>query len=80
MHFSKVLLGAGLAHLGLAAYTLKDDYSGNNFANMFSFDTVSPRFSSWEWSTHYGLRKMILPMDMSTTSIRVLLNQRVYSV
>lgn len=41
MYCSTFLLGAGLAQLGLAAYTLKDDYSGNNFANMFSFDTVS---------------------------------------
>ena len=40
MHFSTILLGAGLAQFGLATYNLKDDYSGNNFANMFSFDTV----------------------------------------
>lgn len=42
MHFSDLLLGAGLVQLGLATYALKDDYSGNNFANMFSFDTVGP--------------------------------------
>lgn len=39
MHFATLLLGARLAQLGLAAYSLKDDYSGNNFAGMFSFDT-----------------------------------------
>jgi len=46
MHFSDILLGAGLVQLGLATYTLKDDYSGNNFANMFSFDTVGPHFAA----------------------------------
>jgi len=46
LFFSDILLGAGLVQLGLATYTLKDDYSGNNFANMFSFDTVCPRFAS----------------------------------
>lgn len=39
MHFSTLLFGARLAQLGLAAYSLKDDYSGDNFAGMFSFDT-----------------------------------------
>ena len=41
MHFSTLILGAGLAQLGLAQYSLKDEYSGDNFANMFNFDTVS---------------------------------------
>ena len=40
MLFSTILLGAGLAQLGLAAYNIKDDYSADNFASMFSFDTV----------------------------------------
>lgn len=47
MHFYNILLGAGLAQLGLATYTLKDDYSGDNFANMFTFFTVSPNLSSF---------------------------------
>lgn len=46
MLFSDIFLGAGLVQLGLATYTLKDDYSGNNFANMFSFDTVGLHFAS----------------------------------
>lgn len=41
MLFSTILLGTGLAQLSLAAYNLKDDYSANNFASMFRFDTVS---------------------------------------
>ena len=57
MHLSNVLLGAGLAHLGLATYTLKDDYSGNNFANMFSFDTVSPDSRLWNGVLIRGIGK-----------------------
>lgn len=41
MLFSSILLGTGLAQLSLAAYNIKDDYSANNFASMFRFDTVS---------------------------------------
>ena len=40
MHFFALFFGASLAQLGFAAYSLKDDYSGNNFVNMFNFDTV----------------------------------------
>lgn len=45
MHLSSLLLTTGLAPLGLAAYSIKDDYSAHNFFNMFTFDTVrsSPR-------------------------------------
>ena len=41
MFFSSILLGTGLAQLSLAAYNIKDDYSADNFASMFRFDTVS---------------------------------------
>lgn len=40
MHFSTTFLSAGLASVALAAYTVQDDYSGNNFFGMFRFDTV----------------------------------------
>ena len=40
MHFSTtLLLGSGLVPLAVAQYTLADDYSGNNFFNLMSFDT-----------------------------------------
>ncbi|KAI4234342.1 MAG: hypothetical protein L6R40_006763 [Gallowayella cf. fulva] len=39
MHLSSLLLTTGLAPLGLAAYSIKDDYSAHNFFNMFTFDT-----------------------------------------
>ena len=44
MHFSNLLLGAGLVPLALAAYVVEDDYSGNNFFDMFTFDTVRGSF------------------------------------
>lgn len=43
MHFSTpaLLLGAAaLAQIAAAAYSLQNDYSGNNFFDMFTFDTV----------------------------------------
>ncbi|KAI4251471.1 MAG: hypothetical protein LQ352_004833, partial [Teloschistes flavicans] len=39
MHFSHLLLATGLAKLCLAIYSVKDEYSGENFFNMFNFDT-----------------------------------------
>ena len=39
MHFSTLLFGCGLAPFALAAYSIQDDYSGNNFFSMFTFDT-----------------------------------------
>ncbi|KAL8640477.1 MAG: hypothetical protein Q9228_002604 [Teloschistes exilis] len=39
MLFFHLLLAAGLAKLSLAIYSVKDDYSGENFFNMFNFDT-----------------------------------------
>ncbi|KAL8715378.1 MAG: hypothetical protein Q9220_000711 [cf. Caloplaca sp. 1 TL-2023] len=39
MHVSSLLVAAGLTRLGLAAYSIKDDYSADNFFNMFTFDT-----------------------------------------
>lgn len=42
MHFSRCFLYAGLANSGLAAvYKIKDVYDSSNWANSFSFDTVS---------------------------------------
>ncbi|KAL8690262.1 MAG: hypothetical protein Q9224_004446 [Gallowayella concinna] len=39
MRFSSLLLITGMAQLGLATYSIKDDYSADNFFNMFTFDT-----------------------------------------
>lgn len=42
MHASKsISLLLGLAPLAFARYSLKDDYSGDRFFDMFTFDTVS---------------------------------------
>ena len=40
MHASTLLVGSGLVSLAFAGYTLEDDYSGDNFFNMMTFDTV----------------------------------------
>lgn len=40
MHFAQLLLASRLAQLGLATYSVKDDYSADNFFNMFNFETV----------------------------------------
>lgn len=40
MHFTPLLLVGTLAKSSLAAYAIKDDYSADNFFNMFNFDTV----------------------------------------
>ena len=40
MHFTTLLAAGGLVRLASAAYSLTDDYSGNNFFNMFNFETV----------------------------------------
>ncbi len=45
MHFSTPTLlfaAVGLAEIAAAAYSVLDDYSGNNFFNMFTFETVGP--------------------------------------
>ena len=45
MHFftpTLLFAAAGLAEIAAAAYSVQDDYSGNNFFNMFTFDTVGP--------------------------------------
>ncbi|MCJ1239044.1 hypothetical protein MMC14_007037 [Varicellaria rhodocarpa] len=39
MYFSTLLTCAGLVHLGIAGYTLEDDYSVGNFFSMFNFIT-----------------------------------------
>lgn len=39
MHLSTLVFGGGLVSLALATYGIQDDYSGNNFLNMFTFDT-----------------------------------------
>ena len=41
MHFSTLLALGGFAQLGLAGYSLKDNYSSDKFFDMFNFDTVS---------------------------------------
>ncbi|MCJ1320286.1 hypothetical protein MMC15_005624 [Xylographa vitiligo] len=41
MHFTTLLVCAGLVHLGIAGYTLEDDYSAANFFSMFNFQTES---------------------------------------
>ncbi len=45
MHFFTTFLSAGLVSATLAAYTVQDDYSGNNFFGMFGYDTVGPYVS-----------------------------------
>ena len=40
MQFSTLLFACGLVPLALARYDLRDDYSGDNFFSMFTFDTV----------------------------------------
>ena len=40
MHLSTLLLGGGLVPLALAGYAVQDDYSGDRFFDMFTFDTV----------------------------------------
>lgn len=40
MHFyTSLLLGSGLVPLAISQYTLADDYSGDNFFNLMTFDT-----------------------------------------
>ncbi|KAI4117239.1 MAG: hypothetical protein LQ338_007586 [Usnochroma carphineum] len=39
MHFTRLLLTGALTKLGLAAYSVQDDYSAANFFNMFDFNT-----------------------------------------
>ncbi|MCJ1404888.1 hypothetical protein MMC11_008114 [Xylographa trunciseda] len=41
MHFTTLLVSAGLVQLGIAGYTLQDDYSASNFFSMFNFQTES---------------------------------------
>lgn len=41
MYLSTLLTLGGFAQLGLAGYSLKDNYAPDNFFNMFNFDTVS---------------------------------------
>ena len=40
MHFSTLLAAGGLVRLASAAYSLADDFSGQNFFNGFNFETV----------------------------------------
>ena len=47
MHFSTLLLSYGLAPLALTAYSIQDDYSGNNFFSMFTFDTENDPTSGY---------------------------------
>ena len=39
MHTPTLFLACGLVPLALATYGIQDDYSGNNFLNMFTYDT-----------------------------------------
>ncbi|MCJ1395103.1 hypothetical protein MMC18_007984 [Xylographa bjoerkii] len=41
MRFTTLLVSAGLVHLGIAGYTLEDDYSVANFFSMFNFTTIA---------------------------------------
>ena len=47
MHFSTLVLCYGLAPLALAAYSIQDDYSGNNFFSKFTFDTFNDPTSGY---------------------------------
>ena len=79
MLFSAIFLGTGLAQLGLAAYNIKDDYSADNFASMFRFDTVGnfSRLRDSKYSQTY--RGTTLLMATLTTSTRTQPNRRAYT-
>lgn len=47
MHISTLLFACGLAPFALAAYSVQDDYSGNNFFSMFTFDTENDPTSGY---------------------------------
>jgi hypothetical protein len=47
MHLSTLFFSCGLAPLTLAAYSIQDDYSGNNFFAMFGFDTFDDPTSGY---------------------------------
>ena len=47
MHISTLLFGCGLAPFALAAYSVQDDYSGNNFFSLFTFDTENDPTSGY---------------------------------
>ena len=47
MHISTLLFGCGLAPFALAAYSIQDDYSGNNFFSLFTFDTENDPTSGY---------------------------------
>ena len=57
----------GLFNSSLAAYTLKDDYSGSNFFGMFDFFTVGITLAI-HYHTNHGRRMMTRPMATSITS------------
>lgn len=40
MYLTTFLTCASLIHLGIAGYTLEDDYSADKFFSMFGFSTV----------------------------------------
>lgn len=40
MHFSALLAAGELIGMASAAYSLVDDFSGNNFFDVFHFETV----------------------------------------
>ncbi len=61
MHFYTTILCAGLVSVTIAAYTVQDDYSGNNFFGMFGFDTVGLGVSL-SYGTNQRLRRTILPV------------------
>lgn len=40
MYTTRFLFYAGLARLGLAAYSIQDNYDSGNWVDMFDFNTV----------------------------------------
>ena len=71
MRSSILLTGAGLVNLGLAGYTLKDDYSVANFFSMFNF-TTGPD------STTMGYANYLSKEDAQTDGLINTNNTQVY--
>lgn len=79
MLFSTIILGAGLAQLGLAAYNIKDDYSADNFASMFRFDTVGVSDHPRDPSYSHTCSKTTRLMATLTMSTKTRLSHRAYT-
>lgn len=71
MRFSILFTGAGFVNLGLAGYTLKDDYSVANFFSLFNFTTGRD-------STTMGYANYLSKEDAQTDGLINTNNNQVY--